>query len=352
MAVAWLIRVVEDLRVRQAEGTPPPERPPLWQRIWHTPLVLPTLLLVLVYLLSTATSLVPRVSLWGSYQRLQGTYTTLSYIVIFFLALGSLRTKRQFNRLLTTMVLVSFPIAMYGLVQHFGLDPLPWGGNVSRRVASNMGNAIFVAAFLIMVLPLTLSRLLENWTKAVGGFTVRDGILGVVAFVLLVGALLTGMLLHVTQDTLWLRWAALVVGIALQIPIYLLAPAERRPKVLTISLPLTFAFLVGFSWILEIFFPPETPNYFWLGLLAALIFVIAMAAFAYYLGKPVARLLLLAAYFVILIAQLVCIFYTQSRGPLLGLLAGLFFYLALLGLTKRQIWLPWLMSGLAIAQHR
>ena len=349
MAVAWLIRVVEDLRVRQAEGNPSPERPPLWQRIWQTPLVLPTLLLVLVYLISTPLSLVPRVSLWGSYQRLQGTYTTLSYIVIFFLALGSLRTKRQFNRLLTTMVLVSFPIAMYGLVQHFGLDPLPWGGNVSRRVASNMGNAIFVAAFLIMVLPLTLSRLLENWTKAVGGFAVRDGILGVVAFVLLVGALLTGMLLHVSQDTLWLRWAALLVGIALQIPIYLLAPAERRSKVLTISLPLTFAFLVGFSWILEIFFPPETPNYFWLGLLAAFIFVIAMAAFAYYLGKPVSRLLLVAAYFVILIAQLVCIFYTQSRGPLLGLLAGLFFYLALLGLIKRQIWLPWLMSGLAIA---
>ncbi len=69
------------------------------------------------------------------------------------------------------------------------------------------------------------------------------------------------------------------------------------------------------------------------------IFVTAMAAFAYYLRKPVARLLLVAAYFSILITQLICIFYTQSRGPLIGLVAGMFFFLALLGLIRRQVWL-------------
>jgi cyclophilin family peptidyl-prolyl cis-trans isomerase/tetratricopeptide (TPR) repeat protein len=123
--------------------------------------------------------------------------------------------------------------------------------------------------------------------------------------------------------------------------------------VLAISLPLTFAFLVGFSWILEIFFPPQQggdiARYFWLGLLAAIVFILAMAAFAYYLRKPLSRLLLLAGYFVVLIAQIVCIFYTQSRGPLLGLLAGMFVYFALLGLIKRQVWLPWLMTGVAVA---
>ncbi len=140
-----------------------------------TPLVLPTLLLVLVYLVSTLASVTPRVSLLGSYQRLQGTYTTLSYIVIFFLMLGGLRSKRQLNRLINTMVLISFPIAVYGLVQHFGLDPLPWGGNVTTRVASNMGNAIFVAAYLIMVVPLTLTRLLENWKETIGDFEPAEG---------------------------------------------------------------------------------------------------------------------------------------------------------------------------------
>ncbi len=76
--------------------------------------------------------------------------------------------------------------------------------------------------------------------------------------------------------------------------------------------------------------------------------VLAMVAFAYYLRKPATRLLLLAGYFVILIVQVICIFYTQSRGPWLGLLGGVFFYFALLGLIKHRAWIPWAMVALAI----
>ena len=146
--------------------------------MYRTPVVLPTLLLVLVYLISTVFSLTWKISLLGSYQRLQGTYTTLAYIVVFFLMLEGLRTKQQFNRIVNTAIAVSFPIALYALVQHFGLDPLPWGGNVTRRVAANMGNAIFVAAYMIMIVPLTLHRILENWKVATGEIETRDIFLG------------------------------------------------------------------------------------------------------------------------------------------------------------------------------
>jgi cyclophilin family peptidyl-prolyl cis-trans isomerase/tetratricopeptide (TPR) repeat protein len=348
MAAAWLIRAIEDWRISQAEELPGRNSASFWERMRQTPLVLPTLLLVLTYLISTALSVTWKVSLMGSYQRLQGTYTTLSYIVIFFLLLQGLRTKRQLNRLITTAVLVSFPIAMYGLVQHFGLDPLPWGGNVTTRVASNMGNAIFVGAFLIMVVPLTLSRLFENWKEAMGSLETRDVLLGLLSFLALAGALVAFMVWKADLTARWVRWATILIGLALQVPIYLLSRADRRSTVLTIALPLIFAFLVAFSWILELFAPRVLFSPFWLGLVAALIFVMAMVAFAYYLRKPVARLLLLAAYFIILIAQLICIFYTQSRGPLLGLLSGIFFYIAFLGLTKRRVWIPWLMTALAL----
>jgi len=86
------------------------------------------------------------------------------------------------------------------------------GGNVTDRVASNMGNAIFVAAFLIMVIPLTLARLFENWKEAADKLDPRDAIVGVVAFVLLAGALLIGMRLRPGSGATWLRVAALVVG--------------------------------------------------------------------------------------------------------------------------------------------
>jgi len=348
MAAAWLIRVVEDWRTGRWADSPAGDAPSLWQRIYRTPVVLPTLLLVLVYLISTVFSLTWKISLLGSYQRLQGTYTTLAYIVVFFLMLEGLRTKQQFNRIVNTAIAVSFPIALYALVQHFGLDPLPWGGNVTRRVAANMGNAIFVAAYMIMIVPLTLHRILENWKVATGEIETRDILLGGLAFVLMVAFLIAAMAWRVDDGMGWIRWVGLLVGVALQIPVYLLSPAESRSKVLAVSLPLTFAFLVGFSWILEIFFPPALPSFFWLGLGAALIFMLAMVAFAYYLGKPAVRLLLLAAYFVVLIAQLSSIFYTQSRGPVLGLLAGLLIYFAVMGMIRRKLWLTWTVSAVSI----
>ncbi len=152
MAAVWLVRWAEE----RASGRREPSR-----ITWRTPLVLPTLMTVIVYLVSTAFSLSPYTSFFGSYQRLQGTFTTLSYIVIFLILLDRLRSRAQVDRLITTLIINSLPIALYGFVQHAGRDPLPWGGDVVRRVASNMGNAIFVAAYLIMAVPPTLSRIVE-----------------------------------------------------------------------------------------------------------------------------------------------------------------------------------------------
>ncbi len=163
MAVAWVIKTLETGSWKLKAGNSQPgtsfQLPAL-----KIPLVLPTLFFMVVYILATVASVTPRVSLWGSYQRLQGTYTTFSYIVIFFLALQGLRTRRQIERLVTVAILVSLPVSLYGILQHYGRDPLPWASPVETRVASNMGNPIFVAAYLIMVVPLTLARVVESFS--------------------------------------------------------------------------------------------------------------------------------------------------------------------------------------------
>jgi cyclophilin family peptidyl-prolyl cis-trans isomerase/tetratricopeptide (TPR) repeat protein len=354
MSAAWLLRVLEDWRSGRPRPSPLiPGEMGFLRRLVKTPMVLPTLLVVLVYLLSTMLSVDRVVSFLGSYQRLQGTYTTLSYVVIFFLVLEGLRTRRQLDRIVTTAIVVSFPIAMYGLVQHFGLDPLPWGGNVTTRVASNMGNPIFVAGYLIMIVPFTASRLLANWKTTAGDFDWRDGLLGLASFLLLAAALVAAMFGRQLAGGTWLGWAALLLGLGLQVPIYLLISPERRNSVLSICLPLTFASLVAMAWVQEIIFPPaaggEAPIHLWLGLAAAVVFVLAMVALAYYLRRPVASLLLLAAYFIVLVAQVVCILYTQSRGPLLGLLAAVYVYLAELGLIRGRVrWLSWATIAIAL----
>lgn len=153
MAMAWLVKWVEEWRNPNRDRSV----------TWRTPLVLPTLIVVVVYMLSTALSVAPRTSLLGSYQRLQGTYTTFSYIVIFLMVLQGLRTRAQLDRLITTIIITSLPIAIYGLLQRLQIDPLPWGGDTVDRVAGNMGNSIFIAAYLVMTFYLTLYRITDSF---------------------------------------------------------------------------------------------------------------------------------------------------------------------------------------------
>ncbi len=161
MSAAWLVQFVDSRGWQDLSWL----RPRAEHSIWRMPFVLPVAALVIVYLLATLFSVVPRVSWAGSYQRLQGAYTTLSYIVIFTLTVATVRRREQVSRLVTTIIITSIPVALYGMIQHFGLDPLPWGGNTQRRIAGHMGNAIFIAAYLIMVAPLTLSRILDAFTN-------------------------------------------------------------------------------------------------------------------------------------------------------------------------------------------
>ncbi|PKO22866.1 MAG: hypothetical protein CVU38_07120 [Chloroflexi bacterium HGW-Chloroflexi-1] len=163
MAVAWVVQLLDvglGSRSSAEDGDQP--APGLWTRIRGTPLVRPALILVAAYLLSTALSVVPRISLVGSYVRMQGAFSFLSYVVIFAMILTHLRSRSQVNRLIYAVILTSLPISIYGIIQHFNLDALPWGGDVTERVAANMGNAIFVAAYLLMAVFLTLERLVDS----------------------------------------------------------------------------------------------------------------------------------------------------------------------------------------------
>jgi O-antigen ligase len=161
---AWVIKLIEEGGIHWSDK---PKETSLIVYLWKYPLFAPVVGLVIVYCLATIFSVTPSISLFGSYQRLQGTYTTLSYIIIFFSIVTNLRTKRQVNRLLTTIILASLPISLYGLLQRYQIDPIPWGGDVSIRIASNMGNSIFVAAYLIMVFPLTVGRIIESFKEII-----------------------------------------------------------------------------------------------------------------------------------------------------------------------------------------
>jgi tetratricopeptide (TPR) repeat protein len=201
MASAWLVRWLDTGRLRE------PGEPGAWAKLRGTPLAIPTLALVASYAISTLLSVTPRISLFGSYVRMQGTLTFLAYIVIFFLLLSTLRSRPQIDRLLHAVVLTSLPVALYGIIQKSGLDPLPWGGDVIERVASTLGNSIFVAAYLIVAFFVTLERLLNRPSAE---RTARDGVTGTLGtgallFILAVQAL---AILFSQSRGPWLGWLA------------------------------------------------------------------------------------------------------------------------------------------------
>jgi len=167
MVVAWAVSLIEE-RLGQREARQPRGSVFDLDSAWkQNPLLLPVLFWLTTLLISTLTSIALETSLWGSYQRLQGTYTSLAYVAIFLVTCYTMRAF-QWQRLVSAMLMTSVPIGLYAILQHLGLDPLPWAADVTNRVPSSLGNAIFVAAFLIMVVPLALGRLVQ-----VGGITDR-----------------------------------------------------------------------------------------------------------------------------------------------------------------------------------
>jgi tetratricopeptide (TPR) repeat protein len=138
------------------------------RKLLARPLVLPALLFAFAHVLSTITSVAPHLSLWGSFIRVYGSYNILCYAIFFLLIILNLCTSRQLEHLITITLLASLPVALYGILQHSGFDPIFPQYDYSRRVISTIGNPIFFGAYLIMVIPLAFGRLLVSLRTLLG----------------------------------------------------------------------------------------------------------------------------------------------------------------------------------------
>ena len=365
MAAAGIIRALEGLDARMARRQEPAAPSGsllgrLWRRLNSIPLALPTLVYVLVFLFTTITSVVPLTSFWGSYQRLQGTYTNLSYIALAAMIVLTLRRREQLERLITVLVLGSLTAVGYGLVQHFQVDPLPWKGDVVSRVASTMGNSIFVAAYLILVVPFALYRAIgalhearqapatsqpgADWGWAAAYTLLVLGSLGPIY-----GAIEFGAVVHNATglDYWWVYPGALIVAFFLYLVPTLGARSRERidmallwPGIIMIA----YVLIVGIAFLIGQANPNQvvqaqpgrggTEWPYWMlggvllvGLAYALFFRLPRSA-----GAPSRLFLRLHAAGMLVISALllITIFFTQSRGPWLGVGVGLFVFFTLL----------------------
>ena len=123
------------------------------------PLLLPALLYAGAYIMASLISIDPWRSFWGISTK-HGTITVLSLVLFFLLIASALRTRAQVDRVITALILGSVPVAIYGWVQYFGLDPFDWNTPSLSPVHSTVGYSLFLGAYLAMVIPFTLFRIL------------------------------------------------------------------------------------------------------------------------------------------------------------------------------------------------
>lgn len=117
-----------------------------------------SLFLLAVFFISSFFSISSRLSFWGSYERQQGFYNLANYLLFFVLLILNIKNFKQIKRLIVATLLAGFLTCIYGLVQFFGLDPLPWkeSGLATGRIFSSLGQPNFFGQYLIILLPLSI----------------------------------------------------------------------------------------------------------------------------------------------------------------------------------------------------
>lgn len=128
------------------------------------PLLLPAVVYAGVYILAAVFSIDSATS-WLGIGTKQGTMTVLYSILFFILLTSAIQSKFQIERLITSLIIGSIPVCIYGLVQFFGFDPLDWVSGSISQVHSTQGYSLYFGAYLAMVIPFTFSRTISGWGK-------------------------------------------------------------------------------------------------------------------------------------------------------------------------------------------
>jgi tetratricopeptide (TPR) repeat protein len=103
------------------------------------------------------------ISIWGMPWNLQGTITFSCQLALGFGVAAFLRTRVQLERLVTVALAASAPIAIYGILQRFGVDPL--FGFFGQPSASLAGYPTVLGGYILMLLPLSAYRLWFELTQ-------------------------------------------------------------------------------------------------------------------------------------------------------------------------------------------
>ncbi|MDD4785112.1 MAG: O-antigen ligase family protein, partial [Candidatus Shapirobacteria bacterium] len=137
---------------------------PLYKKTF---LNIPLLIFLLSQVISTFYSIDPHTSFFGYPSRLNGGLLSLiSYSLLYWIL--SVYLDQDFKkRVINTFLLSGFLVSVYGIAQHFGIDKNWWVQDVQSRIFSTLGQPNWLAAYLCILLPFSLYKILNSKTKSI-----------------------------------------------------------------------------------------------------------------------------------------------------------------------------------------
>ena len=133
-----------------------------WEWI-KTPLDLPLLILLILVILSAVFSQHRPSSLWAAVM-------FITYVVIYYLVIHTVRTRARFKYLVFLIIGVAVFLSVFGLFKKFGINPFPWWDygdlkQVPDYLFSTYGHYNHLAGYMEMALPLTLGLFLLDYRR-------------------------------------------------------------------------------------------------------------------------------------------------------------------------------------------
>lgn len=121
----------------------------------RTPLDIPILAFLLISIIATIFSVNPIISLFGFYGHFEGLLIMINYIFLFYCVVNFIN-KELFLWMINVIILSGVIVSSYGIIQHYGLDPIKWELFSAGRVPSSLGNPIAFGNYIIMILGIAI----------------------------------------------------------------------------------------------------------------------------------------------------------------------------------------------------
>ncbi len=194
------------------------------------------LLFLISQIICTITSIDIHTSFFGYYSRLNGgLFSIISYFLLYICLLPYLDKKHKSN-IINISLISGFLVSLYGILEHFGIDKHLWVQDVQSRVFSTLGQPNWLAAYLAILLPLSLYKFEKSLNK-----------LSTTSYLLLTTSYYLALLFTKSKSGL----AAVVISLTIFFILYFIKNIKKLTKAASIRILFIFIIFIFLSLVIN-----------------------------------------------------------------------------------------------------